>query len=448
MRINADTVREFFFVYIVLTGKIVYNVPENRVIAYRFSNIRKEVDCMKKFLISLTMLLCILLLFSVAFAEEAPDICIECGDTARIFTPYISGTDNYHQLRCATCYTPIGMGEKCTPIAGTATCELGPKCEVCGFHGGSSATYDLSNHTCTKIQMVEPTMDSISSFKEVVLTYLTKDCYAVATIGGGRCPAPEQTSARTKIKVSGNYSCTKGGRMTLTIPFKESWLSKVTESIQLPPIGEHEYRKTEVVAPTCTQDGYTRYTCIICGDTYTTDVTSATLHWFDLWTPNEDSTHGAPCRLCTHIGVAPCSTTFEVTAGETVITVCPVCGEAGEAVFEAIADAEVKSATRMVLPTGEAIVRGMEAPFDGVLYAFTAAYEYSGEVIPFGTTVSVSLPLSAEQYASFELVRVDVTPAAGDAERTEVRTAVPYTFESDVLTFEADAAALYLLIAR
>ena len=69
-------------------------------------------------------------------------------------------------------------------------------------------------------------------------------------------------------------------------------------------------------------------------------------------------------------------------------------------------------------------------------------------MIPFGTTVTVSLPLSAEQYASFELVRVDVTPAAGDAERTEVRTAVPFTHENNILTFEADAAALYLIIAK
>lgn len=106
------------------------------------------------------------------------------------------------------------------------------------------------------------------------------------------------------------------------------------------------------------------------------------------------------------------------------------------------------SATEARLPSGEAIIRGMEAPFDDVLCAFTAAYEYSGKAIPFGATVSVSLPLSAEQFPSFELVRVDVTPATEQTERTEVRTADDFTFENDLLTFEADAAALYLLLAK
>ena len=106
------------------------------------------------------------------------------------------------------------------------------------------------------------------------------------------------------------------------------------------------------------------------------------------------------------------------------------------------------SATKFALPIGEALIRSMEAPFDGVLYAFTAAYEYSGESIPFGTAVSVSMPLSSEQFASFDLIRVDVAEDAETAERTEIRTAVEFTHENDILTFEADAAGLYLIIAK
>ena len=60
-------------------------------------------------------------------------------------------------------------------------------------------------------------------------------------------------------------------------------------------------------------------------------------------------------------------------------------------------DTAMTSATKMMLPMGEALVRGIADPFDGVLYAFTAAYEYSGEPVPFGTPAAVSVPLSAER---------------------------------------------------
>jgi len=397
---------------------------------------------MKKFLLILTVLLGILMLFSVASASELLDACPNCGNRDwKWYSMFSEDGEDVHHQACFSCYSIFGKMELCTPIPGSATCMDAGKCAVCRGAMWATAPADPNAHFWgkTDYEWVKKGITSEGYFEYTCIA--TRWCEY-------RCGTRQMEEVTAIVRIDDLPTCTEKGRITYTAFFESDWAETQTDDqLDFIPALGHKY-KTEITAPTCTEDGYTRYTCTICGDTYTTDVTSATLHWFDLWTPNEDSTHGAPCRLCTHIGVAPCSTTFEVTAGETVITVCPVCGEAGEAVFEAIADAEMKSATRMKLPVGEAIIRGMEAPFDGVLYAFTAAYEYSGEVIPFGTTVTVSLPLSAEQYASFELVRVDVTPAAGDAERTEVRTAVPFTHENNILTFEADAAALYLIIAK
>ena len=43
-------------------------------------------------------------------------------------------------------------------------------------------------------------------------------------------------------------------------------------------------------------------------------------------------------------------------------------------------------------------------------------------------------------------MRVDVTPATEDAARTEVWTEVAFDYQNSQLTFNADAAGLYLLV--
>jgi len=203
--------------------------------------------------------------------------------------------------------------------------------------------------------------------------------------------------------------------------------------------GGHDY-EAEVTAPTCTAEGYTLYTCRECGYSFKGDETDMLLHWFGRWTPNADGTHSAPCLRDGYTGTSACFP-LEVTAGESLVTVCPVCGESSAGTFEVVENA---CAEGRALPLGELIVRGMTQPFDGVLYAFTVSFEYSGEVQPFIRPLPVSLPVALTE--EFTLVRVDVTPAAQGAERTEAWTEVPFTLENGTLTFEAENTALYLLL--
>lgn len=439
---------------------------------------------MKKFLLTLTVVLGILMLFSVASASELLDACPYCGNTDwEWYSMFSEDGDDVHHQACFSCYSIFGKMELCTPIPGSATCMDAAKCVVCKGAMWATAPADPNAHSWRKTDYEWEEKGTTSEGYSEYTCVASRWCEY-------RCGTKQMEEVTATVHIDDLPTCTEKGRITYTASFESDWAETQTndqlgfipalghteaideaveptctkaglsagthcsvcgevlqEQEAVPALG-HRY-KTEITAPTCTEEGTLSRTCTVCGYGYTRTDAPATLHWFGLWTPNADGTHSAPCKLCTHIGTAPCSV-LEVTAadGETVLTVCPVCGEFGETVFEVVEGAELKSATKMVLPVGEAIIRGMASPFDGVLYAFTAAYEYSGEVIPFGTTVSVSLPLSAEQFASFDLVRVDVTPATEETDRTEVRTAVDYTFENDVLTFEADAAALYLLIAR
>ena len=50
----------------------------------------------------------------------------------------------------------------------------------------------------------------------------------------------------------------------------------ITEPVTISATG-HTY-KSVVTDPTCTEAGYTTYTCSVCGDTYTTDETEALGH--------------------------------------------------------------------------------------------------------------------------------------------------------------------------
>lgn len=212
----------------------------------------------------------------------------------------------------------------------------------------------------------------------------------------------------------------------------------------------HDYVAV-VKAPTCTEPGYTIYTCSRCKNSYTANKTAVRGHWYDLWYPNQGGTHSAECRRndCNYEGTIEC-TLYEITVkdgeSDSILTICPVCGEYGETSFAVISEAVVKAAGSDALPRGEQIVRGMDAPVNGVLYGFTVAYEFAGRVEPFKGTVSVTLPLDAEKYTEFKLVRVDVSQTMEQVERTEVWTDIAFDYENGELSFETDVAGLFLLL--
>ena len=87
----------------------------------------------------------------------------------------------------------------------------------------------------------------------------------------------------------------------LTLALKVEWdantVPNITEIVRFNGEGEiHEHEYTAVVtAPTCTEDGYTTYTCAECGDSYTADVVPALGHdWNGLECSRCDATRENP----------------------------------------------------------------------------------------------------------------------------------------------------------
>ncbi len=96
-------------------------------------------------------------------------------------------------------------------------------------------------------------------------------------------------------------TCTETG---LTEGKKCSTCGEIILAQETVPALGHAYSET-VVAPTCTQEGYTLHTCARCGDSYTSDVTPAAGHKFGDWIIDSDSTctkEGSKHRECSVCG--------------------------------------------------------------------------------------------------------------------------------------------------
>ncbi len=203
---------------------------------------------------------------------------------------------------------------------------------------------------------------------------------------------------------------------------------------ELADLGGHVLTHHEAQKPTCTEIGWEAYdACDRADCDYTTYVEIPAMgHWYGAWMPCEDGMQAASCKRmdCEHSAETEC-TVYSAVLGEEELTVCPVCGKSDKTAFALIDGAEI---TGKRLPAGEAVVWGAESPVDGALYAFTVCYEWAGKPQSFPGAVTVTLPL--ENMGSFRLVRAE----------GESMTEIPFTLADGALTFETEAAGLFLLL--
>ena len=204
-----------------------------------------------------------------------------------------------------------------------------------------------------------------------------------------------------------------------------------TTYVELPALG-HDYQKT-VVKPTCEKDGYTRFTCTRCQDTYTENSVKKLYHWYGEWNPNGDDTHSANClrKGCKHIGKTDCQKFEFIVAENETLIFCPVCGEVEngtrlERIEKAMAVAETGK-----LPAGELIARMNDA-------YLSLAFEYAGKVATPTGQVKITLP--AELLAGKKL-----TAIALDGTETEVAFEIDGEEASFTLDFTADEIPVILI---
>ena len=190
----------------------------------------------------------------------------------------------------------------------------------------------------------------------------------------------------------------------------------------------HAY-KASTIAPTCTEGGYTKYTCANCGAGYTTDETNARGHYYGEWTPS-DGAHSALCQRtgCEHTRTVACeSFAWRLFAGEAAydFAFCPVCGEVNDGthlswVEEAGAEALTKN-----LPRGEIVLRvGALANGEAVM---SVGFEYSGELTQPAGEVKVTLPAALLEGYTLTLLEAD-----------GAESELPFAVEDEEISFTLD----------
>ena len=171
-------------------------------------------------------------------------VCSKCGDVKEFpldpkghniedvkATP-VENNKGYHEYLCTVCGVGQNVAEcdyveiSRTPATFDAPGEIVYECSACGDTKTEPIEQLECNHAETKIE-----------------GYLAPDCDSVGA--------------------TGKEVCTKCG-------------ATVKESEEIPATG-HDYDEV-VTKPTCTEGGYTTYTCTVCGDSYTADETEATGH--------------------------------------------------------------------------------------------------------------------------------------------------------------------------
>lgn len=300
-------------------------------------------------------------------------------------------------LFCAS----LCLAEEHTCSGGSATCEHLAVCSTCGKTYGHLADHKWGSWVSDNDATHTRTCQYNAAHKE------------------------------TRYHMGGSSTCTAGAKCALCGATHEEPLGHVPTVYAGYPA-------------TCISSGATDgESCSRCGETLTARRTiPAKGHSYNEWTPVGDGTHTAVCTTagCGSATVVLCAP-WEVTAADALHAVCPICGGVDELILPALI-----SKPSDALPMGQLLVRGLAAPFDGVLYAFTVSGSYAGEVIELTGKVTITLPEDFSTLPAFRLVRVDVTPAAGETPRAETWTDVDFRMDGTALTMSTDVNGLFLLV--
>ena len=185
----------------------------------------------------------------------------------------------------------------------------------------------------------------------------------------------------------------------------------------------------EITSPRCGQKGYTTYTCIRCGRSYTADETPALHHIYGEWTPDGEQKSSALCARCNRKALAACDMlSFTMKAADESaealpFSLCPVCGAitAGQRL------SLIKEARAVQAHSGVLTVRTGEL-VNGARVITVAAVRSGHPLQPVGP-LTISLPAALANGCSLSLLSADGT-----------ETALACTVENDLISFTLDFA--------
>ena len=234
--------------------------------------------------------------------------CSKCGDsyvedyTAKIAHNYVGGV-------CTVC------GEKLLNV--TISCNEGVSVTV-------YATQDVNGaHTDNAVSANPRDSDSglidCSGDGQVNFRVVLADGYELEGV------TAEPVSAYKNLKGPADTGMENGYRVT---KIKDDLTVTVTA---VKAACEHNY-KALVTAPTCTEKGYTTYTCSKCGDSYVGDERAALGHSFGQWTTTEAATctdEGEQTRTCARCGEKETRKTDALGHDYKAVVTAPTCTAKG-----------------------------------------------------------------------------------------------------------------------
>ncbi len=222
-----------------------------------------------------------------------------CGDTYTAdVVPATGHTEEALEAVEPTCTeTGLTAGKKCSVCD-----EILEEQEVIPVTGHTEETLEAQDPTCTETGLTEgkkcSVCDEILEAQEVVptighteetLAAVPATCTGTGLTEGKKCSVCDEIlEAQAEIPATGHTNkeaveenrvepdCITAGHVDKVVYCEvcNAEVSRTTETLET--VG-HDYEAV-VTAPTCTVDGYTTYTCSVCGDTYKDDEVQATDH--------------------------------------------------------------------------------------------------------------------------------------------------------------------------
>ena len=241
--------------------------------------------------------------------------CSKCSGTTTITLPKLNTTDyTYKITKSATCtasgtgrytwktttygtfyfdVTIAAKGHTYTSKVTAPTCtEQGYTTHTCACgHSYKDSYTNATGHSYSYKATKSPTTSATGT-----LTGTCSKCSGTTTI-----TLPKLNTTDYTYKVTKSATCTASGTGRYT--WKTTTYGSFYFDVSISAKG-HSYT-SKVTAPTCTEQGYTTYTCA-CGHTYKDNYTAATGHSFGEWVviklhPNDT---GIEVRTCTRCGYA------------------------------------------------------------------------------------------------------------------------------------------------
>ena len=385
-----------------------------------------------------------------------------------VYAEIKGGSHTWENGKCKNC------PKECDHSGNTnlPTCTQSAACSICGKTlealGHDEKTIERLEPTCTedghvggsycdrcKAELTKPTVLEALGHDPITDPSVDPTCTETGLTAGEHCKVCKTIlTAQQTIPAKGHDPITDP---SVDPTCTETGLTagehcKVCETIlieqqTIPALG-HDY-SAKKVASTCTEGGYTKHTCAVCGDSYKDQKVARLGHYYGLWHDNGDVTHTARCvrEGCAHQATVEChmfeyALTNAAEEEATTIEFCPVCGFRKD--LDAMAAVEGAKLVSGKLSKGEIIVREALLPEGGRL--MTIAFEYAGKLVQPAERMEIALPIVLAEGEAFTLLNPDGTETAvecvSDAETTRVILEYPEEIDAERVDPETNLVRL------